>query len=79
MPAAQRMHMARDQLLAGAGLADDERACITGGDALDALQQRFRTRIFEHERSGTDRGCEGTRIGEGDEFHVSGTDRLQSR
>ena len=53
--AAEAMHVARDQFLAGAGLADDQHVRVARREA-NPVEQRDRARIDEHLRAGTN-GC----------------------
>ena len=50
------MHVARDQFLAGAGLADDQHVRVARRDQANPVEQRDRARIDEHLRAGTN-GC----------------------
>lgn len=63
-PRAQRMHVARDQLLARARLAQDEHVGIAGRDEADALEQGQRARVLEHLRRGADRRGHGPGTGQ---------------
>ena len=67
-PIAQFVDLACDQLLAGAGLTDDESGGLTRGDALDTLQKRLRSRIFKDEATGTDGKRQRMRIGSRDKL-----------
>ena len=52
---AQRVNLARDQLLARAGLTRDEYRRVTRRNAFDSRQQCSRQRILEHQGLGPDR------------------------
>ena len=64
MPVAELVDMAGDQFLAGAGLANDQHAGITGGDLLQVRQQGPGRRIFKDLGGGAyGRGqCRGGRL-----------------
>jgi len=57
------VHPPRQQLLAGAGLADDQHAGLRARDLFRAAQQFGRTRILEHQRLGAD--GQGAGLGQG--------------
>ncbi|MNQ67409.1 hypothetical protein D3C85_819310 [compost metagenome] len=62
--AAEVVHMPRDQLLAGAGLSDDEYVGVAGRHHADAFEQCGRARVLEHLGGGADRGGELARVGQ---------------
>ncbi|MOA22195.1 hypothetical protein D3C78_1427400 [compost metagenome] len=61
--------MTGDQLLAGAGLADDQHAGVAGGDLLQVLEQGLRLGILEDLGGGPDRGGKGGGVRQGQQFH----------
>ena len=68
---AQAMQVARNDLLAGTGLADDQGRRVAGGDALQALEESARQRILEHQ--GLRANAEGhpRGIGQGQNRHAA--------
>ncbi len=59
---AQFMNVARNQFLAGAGLADDEGRRIAGTDPLHTIQQCLGRRVFNDQATGPDREGQCVRV-----------------
>jgi hypothetical protein len=66
-PAAAVVDVASDQLLAGAGLADDEDGGVARRHALGLGQQRARGGVVEHQRLGPDGQDLVLGVGEGEQ------------
>ncbi|MNP84493.1 hypothetical protein D3C76_1838220 [compost metagenome] len=63
------MDVAGDQLLAGAGLADDQRVGFTGRQALDAAEQLLGARVLEDQHGGAHRLGQFACVGMSDQRH----------
>jgi hypothetical protein len=60
-----RVDVARDQLLAGAGLAGHQHGGVAAREPLDVIEQHARLRVMEHQRLGTDGERRGVRVRQG--------------